>query len=68
MNIDVVKNTVIVYKKPGKFEESRFEKIHNVSVASSAKGSLIVAKEIADLIKLKQKFPNDLLECIKRTV
>ena len=54
MNIDIAKYSEINYKTPGKFEETRFEKIHNVCVDSSAKGSLIVAKEIADLIKFKQ--------------
>ena len=54
MNIDIENYIEINYNKPGKFEETRFEKIHNVCVNSSAEGSLIVAKEIADLIKFKQ--------------
>ena len=54
MNADVANYIDISYKEPGKFEETRFEKIHNVCVNSSSEGSLIVAKEIADLIKEKQ--------------
>ncbi len=45
----------ILYKEPGKFEETRFEKIHNVIFNSSVEASVLVAKEIADLIKEKQK-------------
>lgn len=44
----------ITYKQPGKFEETRFEKIHNVIFESSQEASIIVAQEIADLIKEKQ--------------
>ena len=44
----------ISYKTPGQFEETRFEKIHNVIVSSSAIGSKAVAREIADLILQKQ--------------
>ncbi|GAA3643048.1 glucosamine-6-phosphate deaminase [Flavivirga jejuensis] len=45
----------IKYKPAGQFEETRFEKIHNVIFNSSTEGSLTVAREIADLIKDKQK-------------
>ncbi|WP_281299137.1 glucosamine-6-phosphate deaminase [Flavobacterium limnophilum] len=45
----------ISYKSPGKFEETRFEKIHNEIFKNSMEGSLIVAKEIAQLIKFKQE-------------
>ncbi len=49
------KNKVsISFKEPGQFEETRFEKIHNVIVKSSEFGSKIVAREIADLILQKQ--------------
>ncbi|ALJ04194.1 glucosamine-6-phosphate deaminase [Pseudalgibacter alginicilyticus] len=48
MNIQVIK-----YKEAGKFEETRFEKIHNVIFGSSQEGSIIVAHEIAELIKEK---------------
>lgn len=43
------------YHKPGKFENSRFEKIHNVVFESSNTGSIAVANEIASLIREKQK-------------
>ena len=55
MEIDIANYKNITYKEPGKFEETRFEKIHNVCVDSSTEGSLIVAQEIANLIKEKQK-------------
>jgi len=45
---------VIKYKEAGKFEETRFEKIHNVVFSSSDEASVVVAKEIANLIKEKQ--------------
>lgn len=49
------KNKVLIsFKEPGQFEETRFEKIHNVIVKSSEFGSKIVAREIADLILQKQ--------------
>ncbi|MFG6687455.1 glucosamine-6-phosphate deaminase [Mariniflexile sp. HNIBRBA6329] len=54
MSVDIPNYLDISYKEPGKFEETRYEKIHNVIVESSTEGSLIVAKEIADLIKAKQ--------------
>ncbi len=44
----------ISYREAGKFEETRFEKIHNVVFKSSDYASLIVAHEIAKLIKEKQ--------------
>jgi len=44
----------IVYKEPGKFEDTRFEKIHNAIVESSQEGSILVANEIADLIREKK--------------
>ncbi|WKK66980.1 glucosamine-6-phosphate deaminase [Lutimonas zeaxanthinifaciens] len=42
------------YTEAGKFEETRFEKIHNVVFDNSDVASIEVAKEIADLIKSKQ--------------
>jgi len=45
---------VISYKSPGKFEETRFEKIHNEIFRNSVEASKIVAQEIAQLIKSKQ--------------
>ena len=49
----------IGYRPAGQFEETRFEKIHNVIFESSQEASIIVAQEIANLIneKKKQKTP-----------
>ncbi|WP_111709430.1 glucosamine-6-phosphate deaminase [Lutibacter citreus] len=44
----------IRYEEAGKFEETRFEKIHNVLVPNSREGSIRVAKEIYELIIDKQ--------------
>ncbi len=44
----------IIYEESGKFEETRFEKKHNVIFSNSSEGSLKVAKEIADLIISKK--------------
>ncbi len=44
----------IGYKPVGQFEETRFEKIHNVVFSNSNEGSIMVAQEIAELIKDKQ--------------
>lgn len=46
--------TDISYKSVGKFEETRFEKIHNEIFENSAVASIIVAQEIATLIQSKQ--------------
>lgn len=43
----------ILYKAPGKFEETRFEKIHNVIFSNSNVASIKVAEEIAILIQKK---------------
>ncbi|MEE9349125.1 MAG: glucosamine-6-phosphate deaminase [Flavobacteriaceae bacterium] len=43
----------ITYSAPGKFEETRFEKIHNVIFNDSNEASIVVANEIASLIKKK---------------
>ncbi|MDC8002684.1 glucosamine-6-phosphate deaminase [Aureisphaera galaxeae] len=45
----------ITYKEPGMFEETRFEKIHNVIFNSSLEASALVAREIAELIRKKQQ-------------
>jgi len=45
----------ISYKPAGQFELTRFEKIHNISFESSYEASIVVAREIADLIKHKQQ-------------
>jgi glucosamine-6-phosphate deaminase len=44
----------ISYKTAGQFEETRFEKIHNEIFKNSLEASLVVAREIADLIRSKQ--------------
>ncbi len=45
----------ISYKEAGKFENTRFEKIHNVIFDSSYEASITVAQEIAALIREKQQ-------------
>ncbi|MBF4472940.1 MULTISPECIES: glucosamine-6-phosphate deaminase [Flavobacterium] len=45
----------INFKEAGKFEETRFEKIHNVIFDSSQEASLLVAQEIANLIQRKEE-------------
>ncbi len=44
----------ISFKPVGKFEETRFEKIHNVIFEDSNEASIKVAHEIANLIRKKQ--------------
>ena len=44
----------ISYQSPGIFEETRFEKIHNIIFESAKEASIEVAHEIADLIRRKQ--------------
>ena len=50
-----MKHKDISYKRAGKFEESRYEKIHNVVFDNSTTASIAVAEEISNLIKSKQK-------------
>ncbi|MWB93309.1 glucosamine-6-phosphate deaminase [Flavobacterium sp. GA093] len=45
----------IGFKEAGKFEETRFEKIHNVIFDSSQEASLLIAQEIANLIQRKEE-------------
>ena len=45
----------ISYKSAGKFEETRFEKIHNEIFKNSVEASVIVAQEIAQLIRSRQE-------------
>ncbi|URM36209.1 glucosamine-6-phosphate deaminase [Flavobacterium anhuiense] len=45
----------IGFREAGKFEETRFEKIHNVIFESSQEASLLVAREIANLIQRKSE-------------
>ncbi|WP_296385240.1 glucosamine-6-phosphate deaminase [Winogradskyella sp.] len=44
----------IAFNKAGKFEDTRFEKIHNVIFNSSLEASVLVAQEIAALIREKE--------------
>lgn len=55
MSIQALQQLSIAYREAGKFEEYRFEKIHNVIFDSSDVASVIVAREIAELIKSKQQ-------------
>ena len=43
------------YQPVGQFEDTRFEKIHNITYKSSIEASILVAQEIAQLIRKKQK-------------
>ncbi|WMI66501.1 glucosamine-6-phosphate deaminase [Aestuariibaculum sp. YM273] len=54
MKVDITDYKSIAYREAGKFEETRFEKIHNVIFESSLEASTIVAQEIASLIRDKQ--------------
>ncbi|WP_350285277.1 glucosamine-6-phosphate deaminase [uncultured Croceitalea sp.] len=49
------KRSDIAYRPVGQFEETRFEKIHNVIFDSSSKASILVAQEIAELVRKKQE-------------
>ena len=51
---DKLKKSLLKYKAPGIFEETRYEKLHNVIVKSSKEGSKLIANSIALLIKEKQ--------------
>ena len=53
--IDQAKVNILDFKAPGSFEETRYEKLHNVIVGSSIEGSILIAHSIADLILQKQK-------------
>lgn len=50
---NVLNKKRIAYNPAGKFEETRFEKIHNVIFQNSNEASIIVAEEISTLIKAK---------------
>jgi glucosamine-6-phosphate deaminase len=53
--IDNSKIAKLKYVPPGSFEETRYEKLHNVICESSSKGSIYIAHIIAELILEKQK-------------
>ncbi|WP_442266627.1 glucosamine-6-phosphate deaminase [Tenacibaculum sp. ZS6-P6] len=48
----------LIYKPAGQFEETRFEKIHNIIFNDSIEASKVVAAEIAQLIKQKAEEGN----------
>jgi glucosamine-6-phosphate deaminase len=50
-----LENKSLLYSPAGQFEETRFEKIHNVIVENSNHGSILAAQEIATLIRKKEK-------------
>ncbi|MDT8413779.1 MAG: glucosamine-6-phosphate deaminase [Flavobacteriaceae bacterium] len=54
MSVQSLNYPSIAYREAGKFEEYRFEKIHNAIFESSEEASVIVAQEIAELIRSKQ--------------
>ena len=54
MKSDLERKKDISYESVGKFEETRFEKIHNKIFKNAAEASLLVAREIAQLILSKQ--------------
>jgi len=54
MNNPTITTTNISHKPAGQFEDTRFEKIHNVVFSNSEEGSICVAQEIASLIRSKQ--------------
>ena len=43
------------YQSPGIDEETRFEKLHSITFENSERGSNLIAREICDLVKSKQK-------------
>jgi len=49
------KTPKLIYEAPGSFEETRYEKLHNVICQNSVEGSISIAHYIADLILEKQK-------------
>jgi glucosamine-6-phosphate deaminase len=54
MNNPTITTTNISHKPAGQFEDTRFEKIHNVVFSNSEEGSICVAQEIASLIRSKE--------------
>lgn len=54
MNNLTMTTKTIKYQSAGQFEDTRFEKIHNIIFSNSEEGSICVAQEISELIKGKQ--------------
>lgn len=55
MKIMQEETQTLKYKPAGKFEDTRFEKIHNIVFSNSQRASSLVAKELSELIVDKQK-------------
>lgn len=55
MEIATQPKSPISYQPAGQFEDTRFEKIHNVIFKNAAEASILVAQEIADLIRTQQE-------------
>ena len=53
-SIETKNRASIAYQPVGQFEETRYEKIHNVIFSDSNEASIRVAEEIAELIQKKQ--------------
>jgi len=51
----IIGNKSLSHSPAGQFEETRFEKVHNVIVENSKEGSIKVAQEIAELIRKKEQ-------------
>ncbi|WP_425550207.1 glucosamine-6-phosphate deaminase [Algibacter agarivorans] len=54
MTVKIASHKNIAYTQAGKFEETRFEKIHNIIFKDSKEASILVAQEIADLVREKE--------------
>lgn len=54
MQHNILDKKNISYQPAGQFEETRFEKIHNVIFDDSDEASINIAQEIAQLIKEKE--------------
>ena len=54
----IAKHKNIGYTQAGKFEDTRFEKIHNIIFKDSNEASILVAQEIAELIREKESQNN----------
>ena len=52
--MEIAKHKNIGYTQAGKFEDTRFEKIHNIIFKDSNEASILVAQEIADLVREKE--------------
>jgi len=56
--VKIAKHKNIGYTQAGKFEDTRFEKIHNIIFKDSNEASILVAQEIADLVREKESQNN----------